>query len=177
MVPLGVIKQLSICLHSKMLSHPSITTGFRDSQHCFKHDKKLTLHHFPALFICLCSVAKQNNHHVQSLSAKVKECCLENGLHLHPSVILSHFEGGIICSITLQFPGARHQGCFYHFSQATWKAVQNHGLQAEYTSNNELRFFISQLMALAFLPKWEISIHYAELKQQNPAHSLSWIVF
>jgi len=34
-----------------------------------------------------------------------------------PSAILSDFEGGIICSITLQFPGAHHQGCFYHFSQ------------------------------------------------------------
>ena len=35
---------------------------------------------------------------------KLKECCLENGLHLNPSVILSDFEGGIICSIALQFP-------------------------------------------------------------------------
>ena len=31
-----------------------------------------------------------------------KECCIESGLHLYPSVILSGFEGGIICSIALQ---------------------------------------------------------------------------
>ena len=99
--------------------------------------------------------------------AKLKESCLENGLHLNPSVILSDFEGGIISSIALQFPGAHHQGCFYHFSPAIWKAVKNHGLQSEYTSNNELRFFIRQLMA--FLQEWEIFIYYAELKQQKPS--------
>ena len=39
--------------------------------------------------------------------------------------------------VLLQFLGARRQGCFYRFSQAVWEAVQNHGLQLEYTSNNE----------------------------------------
>ena len=41
--------------------------------------------------------------------------------------------------------------------------------QSIYTSNDELRFFIRQLMALAFLPELEISIHYTELKQQKPS--------
>ena len=36
MVPLGVMKQLSICLHSKTLSHRSIAAGFRGFQHCLK---------------------------------------------------------------------------------------------------------------------------------------------
>ena len=40
MVPLGVKKQLSICLHSKTLSHPSIAVGVRGSQHCLKHEQR-----------------------------------------------------------------------------------------------------------------------------------------
>ena len=99
---------------------------------------------------------------------KLKESCQDNGLHLNPSVILSDFEGGIIRSVALQFPGVHHQGCFYHFSQAIWRAVQNHGLQVQYSSNDALRLFIRQLMALAFLPEWEISIYYSELKQHKP---------
>ena len=42
MVPLGVMKQLSICLHSKPLSHPSIAAGFRGFQNCLKIEKRLT---------------------------------------------------------------------------------------------------------------------------------------
>ena len=80
---------------------------------------------------------------------KLKECCWKMAFTFNPSVILSDFEGGIICSIAVQFSGSHHQGCFYHFSQAIWKAVQTHGLQAKYTSNDELRFFIRRLMALA----------------------------
>ena len=49
-----------------------------------------------------------------------------------------------------------------------WRAVQNHGLQIQYTANDELRLFIRRLMALAFLPEWEISIYYTELKQRKP---------
>ena len=120
--------------------------------------------HFPFVYALLPNKTTITYNH---LFTKIKECCLENGLHLNPSVILSDFEGGIICSIAVQFPGSRQQGCFYHFSQAIWKAVQNHGLQAEYTSNDEFRFFIRQLMTLAFSPEWEISIYYTELKQQK----------
>ncbi len=34
---------------------------------------------------------------------------------------------------------------------------------------SELRLFIRQLMALAFLPEGDIPIYYAELKQQEPS--------
>ena len=68
--------------------------------------------------------------------AKLKAWYLKNAFH---SVALSDFEGGIICSSALQLQGVRCQGCFYHFSQAVWEAVQNHGLQVEYTSNDELK--------------------------------------
>ena len=90
--------------------------------------------HFPFVYALLLNKTTLTYN---GFFAKLKECCLENGLHLNPSVILSDFEGGIISSIALQFPGARHQGCFYHFSQAIWKAVQNHGLQAEYTMQQQ----------------------------------------
>ena len=42
MVSVDVMKQLSICLHFKTLRHPSTTAGFRGSQHCLKHKKRLT---------------------------------------------------------------------------------------------------------------------------------------
>ena len=42
MVPMDVMKQLSIYLHSKALGHPSIAAGFRGSQYCLKHKNRLT---------------------------------------------------------------------------------------------------------------------------------------
>ena len=43
MVPLGVMKQFSICLHSQTLSHCSIAAGFRGFQHCLKYKKRFNL--------------------------------------------------------------------------------------------------------------------------------------
>ncbi len=120
--------------------------------------------HFPLVYTLLPNKATYNR-----FFQKLKESCQDNGLHLNPSVILSDFEGGIIRSIALQFPGAHHQGCFYHFSQEIWRAIQSHGLQVQYTTSDSLRLFIRHLMALAFLPEWEISIHYSELQQRKPS--------
>ncbi len=39
----------------------------------------------------------------------------------------------------------------------------------QYTTSDSLRLFIRQLMALAFLPEWEISSHYSELQQRKPS--------
>ena len=61
--------------------------------------------------------------------------------------------------------------------EAIYRAVQNHGLHVQYSSNDALRLFIHQLMALAFFPKWVMSIHYSELKHKSAVHSLSWTIF
>ena len=56
--------------------------------------------HFPFVYALLPNKTTVTYNRLLQSS---KEYCIENGLHLNPSVILSDFEGGIICSIALQF--------------------------------------------------------------------------
>jgi hypothetical protein len=47
----------------------------------------------------------------------LKTQCQQRGLNLQPQEVMSDFESGLIPAVRQQFPGARHRGCHFHFSQ------------------------------------------------------------
>ncbi|KAL8568606.1 hypothetical protein ACOMHN_006270 [Nucella lapillus] len=66
--------------------------------------------------------------------------------------IMSDFESGLIPAVRHNFPNTRHKGCYFHYSQAIWRRVQQLGLQAVYQEDDRVKTFIRKLMAIAFLP-------------------------
>ncbi len=43
-------------------------------------------------------------------------------------------------------------GCLFHWSQAVWKCIQREGLQVPYKDDPDVRRYLTQLMALPYLP-------------------------
>ena len=79
----NVMKQLSICLHSKALSCPSITAGFRSFQFCLKHEKRLTIDRYMVgITYNLCSL--YNNFHLYSI---LYGCVFNSYTHLNQPIL------------------------------------------------------------------------------------------
>ncbi len=49
--------------------------------------------------------------------AELMAFCATHGLHLQPAEVLTDFETGVIAAVQQGFPGSRHKGCHFHFSQ------------------------------------------------------------
>ena len=70
---LDIMKQLSKCLHSNALTHPSITADFKGSQYCLGHEKRLTIYQYiVGVAYNLCSL--YNNFHLYHISIALWMC-------------------------------------------------------------------------------------------------------
>ncbi|CAF4009296.1 unnamed protein product, partial [Rotaria sordida] len=69
-----------------------------------------------------------------------------------PSTIISDFEQGLGEAISSEFPSSNHIGCYFHFTQAVYRHIQQFGLSSAYINNENIRMICRKLMALALLP-------------------------
>lgn len=82
---------------------------------------------------------------------------------MDPDVIVTDFEASIIEATKQHFPRARQIGCFFHFSQALWRKVQEVGLVVRYKTDLNFQLHIKTHMALAFLPSTDIHSFVTDL--------------
>ncbi|CAF2855277.1 unnamed protein product [Rotaria sp. Silwood2] len=69
-----------------------------------------------------------------------------------PSTIISDFEQGLGEAISREFPNSNHIGCYFHFTQAVYRHIQQLGLSSAYINDDNIRMICRKLMALALLP-------------------------
>lgn len=67
------------------------------------------------------------------------------------------------------FPAARLHGCFFHWSQAIWRKIQEIGLQSVYLREPATKYFIRLILALPFLPLSHVRSTFELLR--NSAHT------
>ncbi|CAF1457948.1 unnamed protein product [Rotaria sordida] len=73
------------------------------------------------------------------------------------------FESSLISIIRAEFPHAEHQGCYFHYTQAIYRHIQDLGLSAAHLQDEEIRFFCRKLMAIVLLPIEEVKSSYYNL--------------
>ncbi|CAC5388183.1 unnamed protein product [Mytilus coruscus] len=61
---------------------------------------------------------------------------------------VADFEAGLWQALKQRFPRYAIQGCAFHWSQAVFRKVQEHGLQTAYNQKDSVYTFLRQLMAL-----------------------------
>ena len=82
-----------------------------------------------------------------------------------------HLELGLLQAVELQFPTAKIQGCFYHYSQSIWRKVQKLGLQTTYQDDPTFKAFVSKMVALSFCPQRFLQVAWMGLKAEAPEPS------
>ena len=128
--------------------------------HAFKHGKQ-----FPFAYCLLPNKTKET--YVKCLSILSKGM---DDLHLRATFerVTTDFEIAMIQAIQEVFPSASTKGCFFHYSQAVWRKVQNLGLQEEYRSNLDLSRFVSKILALSLCPVRFVRVAWSAIKAAAP---------
>jgi hypothetical protein len=66
------------------------------------------------------------------------------------------------------FPQMHIYGCYFHLGQSLWRKIQENGLQPFYMQNENVQMALKMLLALAFLPVFEVSEAFDELVADFP---------
>ena len=98
----------------------------------------------------------------------VKEAAQSRGMNFNPSVVFIDFEIALVQSVNLLFPSSQLKGCYYHFVQALWRWVQNHGCVILYKDNSEFRSLIKCTAALAHVPRQYLHLVWSGIKAAAP---------
>ncbi|XP_043480989.1 uncharacterized protein LOC122510421 [Leptopilina heterotoma] len=78
------------------------------------------------------------------------------------------FEAALRNALRLVFPGVIIYGCHFHYCQALYRKAIKLGFKVFLRQNNEAKFLLRQLMALAFLPSNEIIATFHEIVDSLP---------
>ncbi|CAN7949147.1 unnamed protein product, partial [Ixodes pacificus] len=85
--------------------------------------------------------------------------------------VRTDFELALIQAILFVFPGARHRGCHFHFSQAIWRKVQELGLSKAYRLDTSVAGFVRKTISLAFVPPNFVRVAWGNLKLTAPTNA------
>lgn len=87
-----------------------------------------------------------------------------------PKIILTDFEKALISSTKAVFTGSKNQGCFFHFSQAIWRRIQNMNCVSVYKNNVVFRKLVHMFLYLAFVPIEKVQEYYELIKCSYSKH-------
>lgn len=91
------------------------------------------------------------------------------GSPLSLAVVRTDFEISLIQALLVVFPGIRHRGCHFHFSQAIWRKVQALGLTKAYADDPSVTTLVRQTVSLAFVPPTSVRLAWRGVKAAAPS--------
>ena len=65
-----------------------------------------------------------------------------------PHRVITDFEVGLQTAVQTELPATTISGCYFHFTQALWRKIQDLGLSGPYRQNQRLRGVLRKVMAL-----------------------------
>ena len=78
----------------------------------------------------------------------------------------------MIAAVQAEFPNAIHWGCFFHFTQAIFRKIQNSGRQIPYRGDKTLKKNFRKIMSVGLLPLGEIRNAIVDLLDKEPTRTL-----
>ena len=95
-----------------------------------------------------------------------------NILQWVPEKIISDFETGLVPAVQTEFPNAILWGCYFHFTQAILRRIQNSDLQFPYRRDENLKKIFRKFMSVGFLPLGEIRNAIVDLLDEERTRTL-----
>ncbi|XP_013400858.1 uncharacterized protein LOC106166753 [Lingula anatina] len=84
-----------------------------------------------------------------------------------PTLVVTDFEIGLQNAVQTEIPTADVRGCYFHFSQALWRKIQEIGLSNAYINNDRVKALVRKVMALGYLPLPLVRLNYNLLLQER----------
>ena len=109
-------------------------------------------------------MSKKTQEQYSMVFEKLKE---ETPYPLQPVTVVSDFELAAISAFKESFPDATMTGCFFHLTQAIWRNTQERELAGIYRENENVRFFVKALGALAFVPSQDVADAFDDLQDDD----------
>ncbi|CAM4843789.1 unnamed protein product [Rotaria magnacalcarata] len=78
-------------------------------------------------------------------------------------LVMIDFEPALIGVLKAEFSTAKHSSCYFHFTQAVYRNIQQLKLSSSYNNDDAVKHLCRQLMALPLLPEPVIEYTYDEL--------------
>jgi hypothetical protein len=83
-----------------------------------------------------------------------------------PTAVIIDFEKAEENAFRKCIPGALIHGCFFHFTQAIWRKIQNLGMHLRYGTDANYNQMLKKFTALAFCSKTDVAARYAIIAAQ-----------
>lgn len=103
------------------------------------------------------------------LFSLITRLCHQRLLPFQPRRVQTDFEMAAIQAARVSFPMADIKGCFFHFTQAVWRKVQDVGLVVAYKESPEIKTFVRRLAVLPLVPLQKIDDVWLDLHGMAPA--------
>ncbi|CAF3363228.1 unnamed protein product [Rotaria sp. Silwood2] len=129
--------------------------------HAIKYDQS-----FPCVFGLLPNRQKSTYHF---MFRELKALAVQMDINFSPKLIMSDFEPSLLAVVALEFITATHLSCYFHFTQAIYRAIQRVGLSTTYNNDDDIKKFCRKLMALPLIPEAIIEDTYDELIATMPS--------
>ncbi|CAF3200624.1 unnamed protein product, partial [Rotaria sp. Silwood2] len=99
--------------------------------HAIKYDQS-----FPCVFGLLSNRQKSTYHF---MFRGLKALAVQMEMNFSPKLIMSDFEPGLLAAVALEFITATHLSCYFHFTQAIYRAIQRVGLSTAYNNDDDIK--------------------------------------
>jgi len=156
----------------ELLSESSVIYGdgtFNISPHLF--DQLYCIHGeiqgqvFPLVY-CLMPNRKEETY--VSFFRYIQNTASDLGYRLEPDTFQIDFEVAAHNAVGRVFPNSNIRGCFFHYTQCVWKAVQRFQLVKDYTEDMEVKKLVRRAAALPLVPLDKVEDVWLETISDSP---------
>ncbi|CAF3832306.1 unnamed protein product, partial [Rotaria sp. Silwood1] len=115
---------------------------------------------FPCVFGLL---PNRHKNTYSLLFHELRNVALQMKPDFSPKIIMGDFESGLASAAKSEFSTAKHSSCYFHFSQAVYRNIQQLGLGSMYNDDDNVKSFCRKLMTLPLLPEIVIEDAYDDV--------------
>ena len=98
----------------------------------------------------------------------IKSAARRFGTHFSPAIIQTDYETAMMNAIKEELPQSRIRGCFFHFTQAVWRKVQELGLSIPFRDNDAVKRTVRRVSALPLVPLTAIDEVWESIHENAP---------
>ncbi|CAF1609202.1 unnamed protein product, partial [Rotaria magnacalcarata] len=118
---------------------------------------------FPAIYVLTSNPQRKTYEEMINI---ILQLAANRRVVLPVQTIVSDYEEAWLLAVEKMLPNACQLGCWFHFSQACYRNIQNLGLTKLYEDDPNIRLELKKFIALALLPRDQVKKSFKRLSEK-----------